>query len=235
MRVVSPWKSPTFEGSYLPGERTLSEQGFDASWKVISLARPFPQRWRAGEIDPGTVLGSEFGVSLMTPVDSYLKVSRALKYGILFLFLPFLTLFLFEVFSGRRIHPLQYLFVGLADCVFYLLLLSISEHAGFDLAYWLAAGASTAMITTYTCAVVKSARQGLLILPVLAAADAFLFVVLRSEDWALLIGSLGLFVILGGVMALTRRVDWYRVGQRTAGPAATGPAAPAAAGTAGQP
>ncbi len=230
VRLVSPWKSPTFEGAYLPGERTLSEQGFDASWKVISLARPFPQRWREGEIEPGTVLGSEFAVSLMTPVDSYLKVTRALKYGILFLFLPFLTLFLFEVFSARRIHPLQYLFVGLADCVFYLLLLSISEHAGFDLAYWLAAGASTAMITAYTCAVVKSVRQGLLILPVLAGADAFLFVVLRSEDWALLIGSLGLFLILGGVMALTRRVDWYGVGQRPAGPAAAAQAEAHAAG-----
>ena len=222
VRILSPWKSPTFQGSFLPAERTLSEQGFDAAWKVISLARPFPQRWRGGEIEPGVILSSGFGVSLMTPVDSYLKVSRALKYAILFLFLPFLTLFLFEVFSGRRIHPLQYLFVGMADCVFYLLLLSLSEHAGFDLAYWLAAAASTVLITAYTCAVVRSLRRGLLILPVLAAADAFLFVVLRSEDYALLIGALGLFLILGGVMALTRKVDWYRVGQRPNGEAAAG-------------
>ena len=212
--IVSPWKSPTFQGSFLPAQRTVSEEGFDASWKVISLARPFPQRWRAGEIEPGTILLSGFGVSLMTPVDSYLKVTRALKYAILFLFLPFLTLFLFEVFSARKIHPLQYLFVGLADCVFYLLLLSLSEHAGFDLSYWLAAGASAVLITVYTCAIMRSFRQGLLILPVLAGADAFLFVVLRSEDYALLIGALGLFLILGAVMILTRKVNWYRVGQR---------------------
>jgi inner membrane protein len=237
VRIISPWKSPTFQGSFLPGERTLSEQGFDASWKVISLARPFPQRWRGGEVEPFTILSSGFGVNLMTPVDSYLKVTRALKYGILFVFLPFLTLFLFEVFSARRIHPLQYLFVGLADCVFYLLLLSLSEHAGFDLAYWLAAGASTAMIAAYSCAVVTSVRQGLLILPVLAGADAFLFVVLRSEDSALLIGSLGLFLILGAVMALTRKVDWYTVGTRPAVQAAGGQAAGerAAGERAGQP
>jgi inner membrane protein len=153
----------------------------------------------------------------MTPVDSYLQVTRALKYGVLFLFLPFLTLFLFEVFSSRRIHPLQYLFVGVADCVFYLLLLSLSEHTGFDLSYWLAAAASAALITAYTCAIVRSLKRGLLILPVLAAADAFLFVVLRSEDYALLIGAIGLFLILGAVMMMTRKVDWYRVGQRPDG------------------
>lgn len=214
VRVVSPWKSPTFNGSFLPSERELSEQGFDAAWKVISLARAYPQRWRAGEVEPGVVLSSGFGVSLMTPVDSYLKVTRALKYGILFLFLPFLTLFLFEVFSSRKIHPLQYLFVGVADCVFYLLLLSFSEHAGFDLSYWLAASASAALITTYMCAIVKSLKKGILILPVLTAADAFLFVVLRSEDYALLIGAIGLFLILGAVMMMTRKVDWYSVGQR---------------------
>lgn len=214
VRVVSPWKSPTFNGSFLPAERELSEQGFDAAWKVISLARAYPQRWRAGEVEPGVMLSSGFGVSLMTPVDSYLKVTRALKYGILFLFLPFLTLFLFEVFSSRKIHPLQYLFVGVADCVFYLLLLSFSEHAGFDLSYCLAASASAALITTYTCAIVKSLKKGILILPVLTAADAFLFVVLRSEDYALLIGAIGLFLILGAVMMMTRKVDWYSVGQR---------------------
>jgi inner membrane protein len=217
VRVISPWKSPTFNGSFLPAERTLSEQGFDAAWKVISLARAYPQRWRGGEVEPGAILSSGFGVSLMTPVDSYLKVTRALKYGILFLFLPFLTLFLFEVFSSRRIHPLQYLFVGVADCVFYLLLLSLSEHAGFDLSYWLAASAAAALITAYTCAVVRSLKKGILILPVLAAADAFLFVVLRSEDYALLIGAIGLFLILAAVMTMTRKVDWYGVGQRPQG------------------
>ncbi len=214
VRVISPWESPTFNGSFLPAERMLSEQGFDAAWKVISLARAYPQRWRAGEVEPGAILSSGFGVSLMTPVDSYQKVTRALKYGILFLFLPFLTLFLFEVFSGRRIHPLQYLFVGVADCVFYLLVLSLSEHAGFDLAYWLAASSSAALITGYTCAIVQSMKRGILILPVLAATDAFLFVVLRSEDYALLIGAVGLFLILAAAMMMTRKVDWYRVGQR---------------------
>ncbi|MGD0783322.1 MAG: inner membrane CreD family protein, partial [Candidatus Aminicenantales bacterium] len=145
----------------------------------------------------------------MTPADTYQKVTRSLKYGLLFLFLPFGTLFLFEIFSGRRVHPLQYLLVGLADCIFYLLLLSLAEHIGFGLAYGAASAACAALVTLYTTAVVKT-RSGIVMLPVLAAAYGFLAVVLHSEDFALLIGALGLFILLGTVMFLTRKVDWYR-------------------------
>ena len=209
VRVSSPWKSPNFNGSYLPASRSLSSSGFEAEWRVISMARAYPQRWRGGEIEPQSILGTGFGVSLMTPVDTYQKVTRSLKYGLLFLFLPFGTLFLFEIFSGRRVHPLQYLLVGLADCIFYLLLLSLAEHIGFGLAYGAASAACAALVTLYTMAVVKT-RSGIVMLPVLAAAYGFLAVVLHSEDFALLIGSLGLFILLGTVMFLTRKVDWYR-------------------------
>ncbi|HVO40462.1 MAG TPA: cell envelope integrity protein CreD [Spirochaetia bacterium] len=207
--ISSPWKSPNFNGSYLPVRRSLSTAGFDAQWRVISMARAYPQRWRGAEIEPQSVLGTGFGVSLMTPVDTYLKTTRALKYGLLFLFLPFGTLFLFEVFSGRRIHPLQYLLIGLADCIFYLLLLSLAEHIGFALAYAAASAACAALVTLYTVAVVKRST-GIVMLPVLAAAYGFLAVVLNSEDFALLIGAVGLFALLGIVMYLTRKVDWYR-------------------------
>ncbi len=208
VRIVSPWASPNFGGSFLPVRRTVSPGGFDAQWRVISMARPYPQRWRGGDIDPQSILASGFAVSLMSPVDTYGKVTRALKYGLLFLFLPFGTLFLFEVFSRQKIHPLQYLLVGLADCIFYLLLLSLAEHISFGVSYGVASAACAALITLYTIAVVKSAR-GIVMLPVLAAAYGFLAVVLYSEDNALFIGTLGLFLLLSAVMYLTRKVDWY--------------------------
>ena len=209
VHVRSSWESPNFVGSFLPARRTLGSGGFDADWKVTSLARAYPQRWIDGEIEPTDILGTEFGVSLMTPVDTYQKVTRALKYGLLFLVLPFCTLFFFEILARRRIHPVQYLLVGLADCVFYLLLLSLGEHLVFALAYLAAAAACTALVSLYAVAVMRSAT-GLVMLPVMGAAYAFLAVVLSSEDFALLIGAVGLFLLLGGAMFLTRRVDWYR-------------------------
>jgi inner membrane protein len=212
VRVKSPWKSPSFSGSYLPASRSLGAEGFQSEWKVISMARAYPQRWRQGDTEPGGILASGFGVNFMAPVDTYLKVTRALKYGILFLLLPFGTLFLLEVFSSRRLHPLHYLLVGLANCVFYLLLLSLSEHIPFDLAYAVASVASGALVTFYTIAVMKSLREGVAILPVLAAGYGFLAIVLQSEDFALLVGALGLFLILAAVMLLTRKVDWYAMG-----------------------
>jgi inner membrane protein len=208
VRLNSPWQSPNFNGFSLPEERSITARGFEARWRVISMTRAYPQRWRGAEIEPAALLSTSFGVSLMTPVDTYQKVTRALKYGLLFLFLPFCALFLFEVFSRQRIHPLQYLFVGLGDCSFYLLLLSLAEHLSFGAAYAIGAAACTALVTLYTMAVVRS-RIGALMFPVLAAAYGFLSVVLYSEDYALLIGSVGLFALLSGVMYLTRKVDWY--------------------------
>ena len=209
VHIRSPWPSPHFNGSYLPERRTLAADGFDSEWRVISMARPYPQRWTDGEVEPQALVSSGFGVGLMTPVDTYLKVTRALKYGLLFLLLPFCTLFLFEVFSRRRIHPLQFLLVGLADCVFYLLLLSLAEHVSFGGAYAIAATACAGLVTLYAMAVVKS-TAGVVMLPVLGAAYGFLALVLSSEDNALVLGAVGLFLLLATVMFLTRRVDWYK-------------------------
>ncbi|HUI72454.1 MAG TPA: cell envelope integrity protein CreD [Spirochaetia bacterium] len=208
VRINSPWTSPNFNGAYLPGRRSISPQGFEAEWRVISMTRAYPQRWKSSLIEPSSLLSTSFGVSLMTPNDTYQKVTRALKYAVLFLLLPFCTLFFFEVFARQRIHPLQYLLVGLGDCVFYLLLLSLAEHISFAVAYAAAAAACASLISLYTVAVVRSAK-GFLMLPVVAGSYGFLAVVLYSEDSALLIGSLGLFVLLSLLMYLTRKVDWY--------------------------
>ncbi len=209
VRVRSSWPSPSFIGAYLPADRSFGSEGFDADWRVVSTARAWPQRWVDADTGEPSLLDTAFGVSLMSPVETYLEVTRALKYGLLFLVLPFCTLFLFEVLARRRIHPVQYLLIGLADCVFYLLLLALAEHAGFVPAYLAAAGACAVLVTLYTVAVVRS-RAGLVMLPVLGVCYGFLGLVLSSEDNALLMGAIGFFLLLGAAMFLTRKVDWYR-------------------------
>jgi inner membrane protein len=211
VRLESSWPSPSFNGAFLPGERTLGEEGFQADWYVLSLNRSYGQHWLSGQLESHTLLDSMFGVELMIPVDAYLKSLRSVKYGILFILLPFLIFFLFEVSSNRRIHPFQYLLVGLAVCLFYLLLVAVSEHLNFDWTYLLASMATIALTTFYSSAVLAAWRRAWVMTLVLSAAYLFLYAALKSEDYALLIGSLGLFGILAGVMLLTRRIDWYSV------------------------
>jgi inner membrane protein len=154
---------------------------------------------------------SAFGVSLVQPVDIYQQAERAVKYAVLFIVLTFLIFFLWEIFHARLLHPMQYAFVGFALCVFYLLLVSISEHAGFDLAYTTAAGVTTLLIAGYARAVLGGRTQGASVLAALAALYGFLYLLLRLEDYALLAGSVGLFIILALVMYATRRMDWYEL------------------------
>jgi len=150
------------------------------------------------------VAASRFGVDLMVPADTYQKSLRSVKYGILFVLLPFLVFFLFEAFSGRRVHSLL---VGFSECLFYLLLLSVSEHLGFGITYLLAALATVALVSFYAGFVLGDRRRGLLLAPVLGASYAFLYAALQSQDYALLIGSLGLFAILAGVMEVLADVE----------------------------
>jgi inner membrane protein len=213
VQLASSWPSPSFDGAFLPTERTV-EEGFSAEWTVLSLNRSYGQRWLRGQLDNGAFLDSVFSVELMIPVDSYMKSLRSVKYGVLFVLLPFLIFFLFEVSGSRRVHPFQYLLVGLAVCLFFLLLVSVSEHISFDWTYLLASVATTVLITFYSSAVLAAWRRAWIMSLVLASGYMFLYAALKSEDYALLIGSLGLFLILAGVMLLTRRIDWYMVGLR---------------------
>lgn len=217
VELASSWASPSFNGAFLPAERTVGERGFKADWYVLSLNRSYAQKWLHGQMQSQAILESIFGVELMIPVDTYLKSLRSVKYGILFVLLPFLIFFLFEVASGRRVHPFQYLLVGFAVCLFYLLLVSVSEHLSFDWTYLLASVTTILLITFYSSAVLAAWRRAWVLALVLAAGYLFLYAALKSEDYALLIGSLGLFVILAGVMVLTRGIDWYKVGSRRKG------------------
>jgi inner membrane protein len=208
--VSSPWPSPSFSGAFLPEERRVTDKGFDARWNVSWFARNFPQQWRLEErpASSTTVAQSAFGVDLIQPVDNYQKTERSVKYGVLFLILTFLTFFLYEVFSGVPLHPMQYFLVGSALCVFYLLLLSISEQAPFGLAYLVASAATVVLIGGYSIAVLHGRLRALLMTLVLGGLYSYLYVLLQLEDYALLLGSVGLFAILALVMFLTRRIDW---------------------------
>ncbi|HSF15738.1 MAG TPA: cell envelope integrity protein CreD [Vicinamibacteria bacterium] len=209
IRLASSWPSPSFTGAFLPDSRSVTAEGFSAEWRLFYLGRSYPQRWRAGEVDPGAVQASAAGVDLVLPVDAYLKSMRSAKYGILFLVVTFGAYFLFEILGRSRIHPFQYLLVGAALVVFYVLLLSLSEHVGFDLAYGLATLAILGLILGYSSFILGRAERLLGLGALLSGLYVFLYVVLQLEDLALLLGSIGLFLALGAVMWITRRVDWY--------------------------
>ena len=178
---------------------------------MLHLGRSYAGEWRDGEIPAKHIANSAFGVDLFVPVSTYQKSTRAAKYAILFIGLSFLAYFMFEVFGNLRLHPFQYLLVGFANCLFYLLLLSLSEHISFALAYAVSAAASTALVVGYSVSILDSRSHVLAMLALLASLYTFLYVTLRAEQYAMLIGAGALFVILAAIMYLTRRLDWYRV------------------------
>ncbi|HEY9419908.1 MAG TPA: cell envelope integrity protein CreD [Thermoanaerobaculia bacterium] len=204
----SSWPSPSFAGAFLPESREVSGTGFEAVWNVSWFGRGYPQQWRSEETQTEKVFASAFGVELFLPVDSYQKTERSVKYGVLFLLLTFLTFFLYEVFNPFSLHPIQYLLVGSAICLFYLLLLSLSEHLPFGLAYAAGAAATVLLIGGYSAAILRGAVRAFLMTAVLGGLYGYLYVLLQLEDYALLLGSLGLFLILALVMYLTRKIDW---------------------------
>lgn len=209
----SSWPDPSFAGSFLPDRRRVDASGFEASWSVPYFGRSYPQQWleaqRERVVTGSMVQDSAFGVDLYLPVDVYQKTERSVKYGMLFLVLTFLAFFLFEVFSPVSLHPMHYLLVGSALCLFYLLLLSISEHIPFGAAYAVASAGIVTLISGYSLTILRGSRRALTLSGMLVVLYGYLYVLLQAEDYALLLGSLGLFVILALVMYLTRRVDWY--------------------------
>jgi inner membrane protein len=211
--LKSNWPDPAFRGAFLPSDRSVRDNGFDAKWKVSYYGRDYPQSWtsRTGNerFTTQAVSQSMFGTQFLSILDAYRYVERSIKYGVLFLVLVFTTFFLFEVTARQRIHPLQYLMVGAALCLFYLLLLSISEFIGFGLAYLIAAVASTLLIAWYCRSFLGGGVRTLMIGAGLAGVYTFLYITLRQQDYALLMGAIALFIVLAIVMYVTRKVDWY--------------------------
>lgn len=213
--MQSSWRHPGFNGAPLPYRHTVGDDGFTAEWRVPHFGRGFSGAWRAGSLNRErfgeTLAGSVFGVTLVQPVDIYQQTERAVKYAALFIVMTFVIGFLWEIIGRVVIHPIQYLFIGFALCLFYLLLLSFSEHIGFDYAYMAAAVPTVGLIAWYWQWVVHARGRALLMLSALSALYGFLYLLLRAEDAALLAGSLGLFTMLAIVMFLTRRIDWYNL------------------------
>jgi inner membrane protein len=210
VNLSSTWPDPSFQGEFLPVQQTVNDTGFTATWQIAYLARSYPQQWYDTETE-SQLDQTAFGVTLLIPVDFYQKTERAVKYGILFLFLTFLAFFLFEVLSTLRIHTFQYLLVGAALIMFFLLLLSLSEQIGFSLAYLLAASAVILLISAYAGKILASRQRTLLLSSLLTGLYVYLYILLHLQDYALLLGSVGLFLILASVMYFTRNVDWYAV------------------------
>ena len=211
--LKSNWPDPAFRGAFLPAERAVRADGFDAKWKVSYYGRNYPQAWtsRNGNerFTTSAVSESLFGAQFLSILDAYRYVERSIKYGVLFLVLVFTAFFLFEVTARQKIHPFQYLMVGAALCIFYLLLLSISEFIGFSYAYLIAAVASTLLITWYCRFFLGGGVRTLMIGAGLGGVYTFLYITLRQQDYALLMGAIALFIVLAVVMYVTRKVDWY--------------------------
>jgi len=211
--LKSNWPDPGFRGAFLPADRTVRPDGFEAKWKVSYYGRDYPQKWtsRSGNerFTTMAVGNSLFGTQFLRVLDAYRYVERSIKYGVLFFVLVFTTFFLFEITARQKIHPLQYLMVGAALCLFYLALLSASEFIGFSLAYLIAAVAATGLVTWYCSHFLGGGVRTLMIGGGLLGVYTFLYITLRQQDYALLMGTVALFILLAIVMYVTRKVDWY--------------------------
>ncbi|WP_338409158.1 cell envelope integrity protein CreD, partial [uncultured Flavobacterium sp.] len=208
INLSSDWPNPSFNGAFLPDNREVTEKGFKANWNVLHLNRNFPQIWTGTR---HSISNSSFGIDLILPVDNYQKSYRSIRYAILFIGFTFLVFFFIEVLNKVFIHPIQYILVGVALIVFYTLLLSISEHIKYNLAFIISALSTLILIAGYVGAILKSSKLTMLISGILTVLYTFIFVIIQLQDYALLIGSIGIFIILGLVMYFSRKIDWYNL------------------------
>lgn len=213
MTMVSNWDDPSFTGGVLPLEHTASEEGvagFSASWEVPYLARGVPGAGARIDLNQLTSWDAhDMAVRFVRPANPYQSVERALKYAAMFIGFVFLTYFLFEVTQSARAHPAQYVLVGLAQSIFYLLLLAFAERMGFDLAFLLAAGMTVGLIAAYSVSVFKSLATGVKAFGVLSGIYGLIYVLMRAEDQALLAGAIASFAAIALTMFMTRNVNWY--------------------------
>jgi inner membrane protein len=205
--LTGGWADPSFDGEFLPEKRELTKDGFTATWKVLHFNRPFAQQW----VESNQHLsGSEFGVKLLIPVDQYQKSMRTAKYGALIILLTFIALFLVEITQKIRIHPFQYILIGAALTIYYTLLISISEHLGYNFAYLISSAATVLLIALYSSTFLRTSKLVLIFATLLVGFYSFIFVIIQEQDYSLLIGSLGLFFIIAVLMYFSRKINWYK-------------------------
>ncbi|WCL48690.1 cell envelope integrity protein CreD [Leptospira sp. GIMC2001] len=210
LSMDSTWADPSFIGAILPTDRVVNDKGFNATWETSFLSRNYGQKIdsRAG-FNEQEMNESSFGVNLIIPSDHYQFVDRSLKYAILILLMSFTIFFLIEILTKLQLHPIQYLLIGAAKIIFYILNLALSEHLGFAMAYWIASISVAILIGYYAGNILKSRVRGFYTTGFFLLLYSFLFVILSAEDYALIIGSICLFALLGIVMHVTRKMNWY--------------------------
>ncbi|GGH75941.1 inner membrane protein [Filimonas zeae] len=206
--MASAWPSPSFDGNTLPVSRSVTDKGFSATWKFNQANLPFTASIVHETPELKHIL---FGVSIVKPADQYAKTMRTIKYSLLVISLTFALFFILELLQKKPVHPIQYVLVGLALIVFYTLLLSASEFIDFDLAYVLSAVATILLITLYVKGHFKTWKTAGIFTATLAVLYSYLFCIIRLEDTALLVGSIGLFMILAVIMFLSQRINWYKL------------------------
>lgn len=206
--IKSNWTDPAFTGSILPSARTVDHTGFNAKWELTTMLNT--------SVKSHHLLNEEdsFGVSLFMPVNVYTLTDRSIKYAILFIGFTFLAFFLFEIFGQLRIHPFQYLLVGFALTIFYLLLLSFSEFMSFALSYFIASSATIGLITMYSAKILQAKKRTFTMAGMLVILYSFLYILLQLDQYSLILGSSALFIVLASVMYMTRNVNWYELQER---------------------
>lgn len=205
VHMQSTWPDPSFNGSQLPDTSSISKKGFTAGWKSFSHTRNFPQAWKD---DVYNLSSSSLGVDLFIPVNGYQKTMRSVKYAILCILLTFTAFFLIETNNKKSVHPVQYALIGFALILFYTLLLSFSEYIGFNGAYAVATSATVGLIAWFVKGLLQSGKLSVLLSLVLVLLYSYIFTILQLQDYALLLGSVGLFLTLAIVMYYSRRVQW---------------------------
>lgn len=204
------WNSPSFTGNYLPSDRNITEKDFSAQWQVLNLNRNYSQvMFDYNSSNIKDIENSSFGVNFKIPVEQYQQSMRSAKYSILIILLTFAVIFFTEIMNKTRIHALQYLLVGLALCLFYSLLLSFSEHIGFNPAYLLSSALTILLVGGYMLGIIKKKKPAFIMAGLLAVLYIYIFVLIQLETFALLAGSLGLFFILAMLMYFSKKIDWF--------------------------
>ncbi len=202
-----PWPNPSFDGLFLPTQRNVSEKGFHAEWNILHYNRPFSQQWVEGNQN---ISDANFGVKFLIPVDQYQKSIRTAKYGQLIILLTFIALFMVEIMKKIRIHPFQYILIGSALIIYYTLLISFSEHIGYNYAYALSSFATVTLISLYSLTFLETKKLTGLLSLLLVFFYSFIFVIIQLQDYSLLLGSIGLFLIIALVMYFSKNVKWYK-------------------------
>jgi inner membrane protein len=208
-QITSNWSDPSFFGSVLPMERNITKTGFTSSWNSSYFSRNYDQiLYDGNEFATKEIFNSSYGVNFIIPLDHYQQVERSLKYAILILLSCFTVFFLIETLNRLRLHPIQYLLMGAAMVVFYILNLSFSEHLGFSISYFIASLAIATLVGYYAGFILESKIKGVQCFSYFLFLFGFLYIILSAQDYALLLGSIAIFFLLAFVMHTTRKLDW---------------------------